>query len=304
MNRMKKYHNPHHYLNEDSLRAVSRHDLANDLDGYDGLGGSNSSTDPAISRAISVLDEVLSPLANDFVGAIRGRKRKRGEPPVSIVNENQATGIRLVSQKPVLVTTAELVDSWPSQPKMHPSEDTNEEANERKRRAEQVAVEFEVIRKQSAVPYPSFKVDTSPNYKLKATWVPTAVAVVESPKPKPTRHLHLRMESGQLKTRNFKPKASLIVDARSGHIPPPKSQPDFSSNTFYYSDQSVGGKSVGYAWGYRGSFPRLVGSSGYLRDNMQKGLDILVADREVATKAKEVKIMSNEPRTSDHNTPL
>ncbi|CAE6423291.1 unnamed protein product [Rhizoctonia solani] len=154
---MKKYRNPHNYQNEESLRTVSRRDLAHDLDESIGLGGSGTTVrnDPAISKAISALDELLSPLSTDFVHAIKGRKRKRGDPCLSTVNENQTAEIRLVCRRPTVVATSELVGDWPSQPKTYPNEDTQEEAKERKQRATQVAVDFELIRKQSAVPYPT-----------------------------------------------------------------------------------------------------------------------------------------------------
>ncbi|KAH7341718.1 hypothetical protein B0J17DRAFT_270175 [Rhizoctonia solani] len=242
---------------------------------------------------MSMLDELLSPLAANFASVTRSRKRKRDESLVSIVNENRGAEIRLVSQKPIVVSTSEPADGWASQSKTYLSEDTTEEAEERKRRATQVAVNFETIRKQSTIPYPEFKPISSPEYQLKSIDTPTTIVVVQCPKPKKSRPIHLRTESSYLKIREPRVKGSLVVDARSSHSVPPKMRSEVSSHTFYHSDETVGGKSAGYAWGYRGSFPRSVGITGYLRDNMRNGLDMVVAAREAGTtQAAEAKLKS------------
>ncbi|CAE6417716.1 unnamed protein product [Rhizoctonia solani] len=294
---MNKYRNPPRYLHEESLRTISRRDLAHDLDGYIGLRESNSETesDPTISAAISALDELLSPLRTDFASAIRGRKRKRDDTSVCTVNRDQATEIRLVSRKPTAVTTSGLVDGRLiiSQPKTYPNEDTDEEAEERKRRAAQAAMDFELIRKQSTIPYPSFKAAASPGYKLKDMSTPKTIAVVECPKPRQSRPVHLRTAAGQLKTRDPKIKKSLVASAQSNFLPP-NPQSESPQRTFYHSDKAVGGKSAGYAWGYRGSFPRSVGIAGYLRDSMKRGLDITVADRE-ATMTQVMGVKTKPP---------
>ncbi|CAE6390573.1 unnamed protein product [Rhizoctonia solani] len=314
-NRMKKYQNPHNNHDSESLGTVSRRDLARDLDGQ----GSNSETEnnPMSSEATDALDTLLSTLSTEFVGAIKSRKRKRSDSSLCIVNRNSAAGglkyldffpfyiyfvtgeIRLLSWKPAVVITSELVDGWPSQPKMYPQEDTTEEAEERRRRAKQVAVDFERIKKQSTIPYPSFKVAANTKYKVERISTPQTIAIVECPKPKQSRPLHLRTGPGQLKSREPKTRQTLIVSARSGHAPPPYPRSESLVHTFYHSDNTVGGKSAGYGWGYRGSSPRPAGMSGsscsgYSRDNMRKGVDMAVVDREVGTtqgtRAKSSKI--------------
>ncbi|CAE6377285.1 unnamed protein product [Rhizoctonia solani] len=265
---MKKYQNPHNHHCEESLRTVSRRDLAHDLGECIGLWGSNPEigNDLAISEAIDALDKLLSPLSTDFVRAINGRKRKRGDPGLSAVNGNQTAEIRLVCRKPTVVATSELVGDWPSQPKTYPNEDTQEEAEERAQRAAQVAVDFELIRKQSTIPYPSFRAVVNSKYKLEQVSAPKTIAVVEHPKPKQSP-VHLSNTPGQPKIRDTKMKKALIVSARSDHIlPSPRSESRL--HTFYHSGETIGGKSAGYAWGYRGSFPRPAGITGYLRDGM------------------------------------
>ncbi|KDN45658.1 hypothetical protein RSAG8_04742, partial [Rhizoctonia solani AG-8 WAC10335] len=241
---MNKYRNPPRYLHEESLRTISRRDLAHDLDGYIGLRESNSETesDPTISGAISALDELLSPLRTDFASAIRGRKRKRDDTSVCTVNRDQAT-------------------DQASFPKAHGRN---------------------YFRAGGWPTKPSFKAAASPGYKLKDMSTPKTIAVVECPKPRQSRPVHLRTAAGQLKTRDPKIKKSLVASAQSNFLPPnPRSESP--QRTFYHSDKAVGGKSAGYAWGYRGSFPRSAGIAGYLRDSMKRGLDITVADREATT---------------------
>ncbi|CAE6461899.1 unnamed protein product [Rhizoctonia solani] len=292
MNRTKKYHNPHHYLHETSLRIVSRNDLASDSDEHISRRESNSKTenDPALSKHMSILDELLSPLAANFASVTKSRKRKRDEPLVSTVNENPGAVIRLVSEKPTVVSTSEPVDG---QSKTYLSEDTIEEAEERKRRAVQVAVDFEIIRKQSTIPYPNFKEVASQKYNWKSISATTTIAVVQCPKAKKSRPIYPLSKPIQLKTREPRVKQSSVVDVRSSHPVPPKVEREFVPHTFYHSDETVGGKSAGYAWGYRGSFPRPAGITGYLRDNMRNGLDMMVAGREAGTtQAVEAKLKS------------
>ncbi|CEL55471.1 hypothetical protein RSOLAG1IB_01483 [Rhizoctonia solani AG-1 IB] len=280
MNR--KYQNPHHYLNEESLRIVSRQELGDDWNKRNEPDPAYSKieTDPEMTRALGVLNKLLSPLATDFTNTTSGCKRKRGDIPKPPIDDSQVTEIRLVSHRSSLLTTSEPVNGWPSQPKTYPGEDTDEQAQQRRERATQVAVDFRAILKQSVVPYPEFKAACPPAYKTNGTSRPGTLAVVDSPRPKRSRPLHLRMNESELRTHQTQTKESLVVIASSGHAPPNRSS-ETPTHTFYYSEMATGGKSAGYAWGYPGSFPRPAGVVGYVRDSMKKGLNVAVTDLEV-----------------------
>ncbi|GAB1525139.1 hypothetical protein RhiTH_008296 [Rhizoctonia solani] len=164
------------------------------------------------------------------------------------------------------------------QSKIYFSEDTEDQAQRRRRQAMQVAVDFQGIMKHSTVPYPHFKAVHTPVYKTKSAFNSGTIAAIECPKPQRSRHLHVRMGTRQLKTRDIKTKKSLIIATRSNH-PPLKQHTDTPAHGFYHSETTIGGKSTGYAWGYQGSFPRTAGAAGYIRDSMKKG----VANLEMST---------------------
>ncbi|KAG9121988.1 hypothetical protein FRC07_001808 [Ceratobasidium sp. 392] len=159
-----------------------------------------------------------------------------------------------------------------SRRKIHSTEDDEEEEIERRRRAKLAAIDVKTIMKQSLIRYPAYKCTKMEERK---TIEPTSVgpmAVLESGR-QPTGPRLSEHSGGSLSIcRVPKPKRDLLVHAHPTQLAISKSRSASRNHSFYSSADTLGGKSPGYAWGYAGSFPRGEESSGYIRNNMRKGL--------------------------------
>jgi hypothetical protein len=89
--RLQKYQNPHHDRFQKSVKAISRHDLADEM-----LDGSTShlaaENDRMNTEAIHTMNKMLAPLLDESAEATRGRKRKRTLSPARVTDKSQTTG--------------------------------------------------------------------------------------------------------------------------------------------------------------------------------------------------------------------
>jgi hypothetical protein len=201
------------------------------------------------------------------------------------------------------LTYSDLINLTDSRAKVLPIEDDDEEAEERSCRAALVAVDFAFIIRQSSFSYvspsrgsleasmtdsaqPAYKLTTPAVYHLKDKTHAGPVAVLESQRPKHGSRANHLDGSFQAASREPKPKSSVLVHARSESLLAQERRSAGGARSFYFSNDTLGGKSPGYAWGYAGSFPRPEGSSGYARDRMKKGLDLDTYTRLAATSSK------------------
>jgi hypothetical protein len=120
---------------------------------------------------------------------------------------------------------------------------------------------------------PAYKLTTPAVYQLKDK-SPGPVAILESQRPNHSAQANRLDDPFQPVSRKPKPKSSVLVRARSKSLVAERPRSTDGTCSFYFSNDTLGGKSPGYAWGYSGSFPRPEGSSGYARDKMRKGLDL------------------------------
>lgn len=271
---MKKSQNPNHFRG--SLITVCRQDLEDSRNDPD----VETRTEDVSTKDLAKLNQLLAPLASEFTAATqtRTRKRKRSvSPSKGQPSKSQKTEIRLLTHRAATIQETELESTWPSYPKVNLVEDTEMEEEERRCRSALAAVDFEFIKKQSSVSYPAYKPIAVEEYQLRDSTPVRPITVMESFRPSyPTPQIPA-FNPAQPALRDPKPKAHLLTRARSIGTNNTKPRSTFTPRSFYFSDDILGGKSAGYAWGYRGSFPRQSGSSHYLRDNMKKGLDLEVS---------------------------
>ncbi|KZT41221.1 hypothetical protein SISSUDRAFT_349073 [Sistotremastrum suecicum HHB10207 ss-3] len=246
---------------------TTRRELEHSDDGH-------NSDDDGDGDALRFLETLVSGNL-DFSATVQS-KRKKSKGKGSTITEampQDSTLFKLISSTPVPISLEREPIPVIIVPKLA-TEDTEDEAAIRHRRAMEAAVDFDFIAQQSKIPYlPRPSPNSSPAvYRLPAQTdqtLPSLFVTERSYKTSPT---------ASLDTKTSLAKTCSIVRVRSSvtHQEPVKSgtrgKPDSPSN-FFRPLAEWKGKSRGYAMGYEGSWAvQSYQRNRYTRDRMAKGV--------------------------------